>query len=72
MNTDRIPDAPVTPVAEPPAQPGAGPNTDVPDAPNQAEESTVGTGTSMALGCIAGTVVLIAFGLLFLLVSQLV
>ena len=36
------------------------------------EESTVGTGTSMALGCIAGTVVLIIFGLLFLALSRLV
>lgn len=32
-------------------------------------ESTIGTGTSMALGCIAGTVLLIAFGLLFLFLS---
>lgn len=31
-----------------------------------AEESTIGTGTSMALGCIAGTVLLILFGLAFL------
>lgn len=34
-----------------------------------ADESTIGTGTSMALGCIAGTVLLIVFGLLFLLIS---
>lgn len=36
------------------------------------DESTIGTGTSMALGCIAGTVVLIIFGLLFLALSRLV
>lgn len=37
-----------------------------------ADESTIGTGTSMALGCIAGTVLLIVFGLLFLFLSTLV
>ncbi len=36
------------------------------------DESTIGTGTSMALGCIAGTVVLIIFGLLFLAISRLI
>lgn len=36
------------------------------------DESTIGTGTSMALGCIAGTVLLIIFGLLFLFISTLV
>lgn len=39
-------------------------------APSPEEESTIGTGTSMALGCIAGTAVLIVFGLLFLFLSQ--
>ena len=39
-----------------------------PDGPE--DESTIGTGTSMALGCIAGTILLIVFGLLFLLVSR--
>ncbi|MCA9834649.1 MAG: hypothetical protein KC435_11930 [Thermomicrobiales bacterium] len=34
-------------------------------------ESTVGTGTAMALGCVAGTVVLILFGLIFLAVQAL-
>lgn len=33
------------------------------------EESTIGTGTSMALGCIAATIVLIGIGLLFLAIS---
>lgn len=37
-----------------------------------AGESTIGTGTSMALGCIAGTIVLIGFGLLFLFLSTLI
>lgn len=35
-----------------------------------APEPTVGTGTSMALGCIAGTVVLIGIGLLILFLSS--
>lgn len=34
------------------------------------EESTIGTGTSMALGCIAGTGLLIVFALLFLFLSS--
>ena len=37
-----------------------------------ADESTIGTGTSMALGCIAGTFLLIVFGLLFLLISRVI
>lgn len=41
-----------------------------PEAP--ADESTIGTGTSMALGCIAGTVLLIVFGLIFLFISTLI
>ena len=36
------------------------------------DESTVGTGTAMALGCIVGTALLIVFGLIFILVSSLV
>jgi hypothetical protein len=36
-----------------------------------ANEPTIGTGTSMALGCIAGTVLLIGFGLLFLFLTTL-
>lgn len=35
------------------------------------EESTIGTGTSMALGCIAGTALIILFGLAFLALSTL-
>lgn len=35
------------------------------------EESTVGMGTTMALGCVAGTIVLIIFGLLYLGINAL-
>lgn len=35
------------------------------------DESTIGTGTSMALGCVAGTILLIGFGLLYLALSTL-
>jgi hypothetical protein len=68
-----------TPEAEEPAIPVAqGTDTGTPALPEQpaaaevTEESTIGTGTSMALGCIAGTVVLIIFGLLFLFLSTLI
>lgn len=44
---------------------------ETPETPSE-DESTIGTGTSMALGCIAGTVVLIGFGLLFLFLSTLI
>lgn len=37
-----------------------------PTTPVAEDESTIGTGTSMALGCIAGTMLLILFGLAFL------
>jgi hypothetical protein len=43
------------------------PDTAVPVAaaePAKDDESTVGTGTSIALGCIAGTVILIVIGLI--------
>lgn len=45
------------------------PSTDAPTP--AAPESTVGTGTAMALGCVAGTIVLILFGLIFLAVQAL-
>lgn len=35
-------------------------------APDGGAESTVGTGTSIALGCIAGTILLIVFALILL------
>jgi hypothetical protein len=43
-----------------------GPTVQHPETPSVESESTVGTGTSIALGCIAGTIVLIIFGLIFL------
>lgn len=53
-------------VAEPDSK-----ESETPETPPE-DESTIGTGTSMALGCIAGTVVLIGFGLLFLFLSTLI
>ena len=41
------------------------------DSAAEDPESTIGTGTSMALGCVAGTILLIGFGLLFLFISTL-
>lgn len=41
------------------------------DASPAEPEATVGTGTSIALGCIAGTVILIFIGLVFLAVTAL-
>ena len=67
-NTHLKPEPDIAPenlVAEPESKEPAAP------AEPAADESTIGTGTSMALGCIAGTVVLIGFGLLFLLISTL-
>jgi hypothetical protein len=55
-----------TPEGEQPVPP---PSTQ-PDAPEQrpALGDTVGTGTSIALGCVAATIVLILVGLIFLLI----
>ena len=64
--TEREPTPPVT------GEPTGVVTTDSPVVPVPEDESTIGTGTSMALGCIAGTVLLIIFGLLFLAVSTLV
>lgn len=36
------------------------------DEPSAAPETTVGTGTAMALGCVVGTIILILFGLIFI------
>ena len=69
---------PTTPQPEEPVEPVS---TEVPEVvapaktPTEAaveDDSTIGTGTSMALGCIAGTVLLIIFGLIFLLISNFV
>jgi len=39
--------------------------------PVPADAPTIGTGTSLALGCIAGTVLLILIGLLYILIAAL-
>lgn len=38
-------------------------------AGNDVAPTTIGTGTSIALGCIAGTVLLIGIGLIYLLIA---
>lgn len=50
-------DAPRETPAQEPASPAA-----------NAEGPTIGTGTSIALGCIAGTILLIVIGLLYILI----
>jgi hypothetical protein len=62
-----------SPVTQPEAHPtGAPPVGAVLDSPTVEPaspgdtDSTVGTGTSIALGCVVGTIVLIVFGLIFL------
>lgn len=52
-----------TPVPGHPATPQGEPS---PDAP------TIGTGTSLALGCVAGTLLLIVIGLVYILILALV
>lgn len=54
------------PLAPDPAADGVPPSANTPVTPGAAEESTVGTGTSIALGCIAGSVVLIIIAILIL------
>lgn len=58
----------------PPAiTPDAASDPDTPDQSRpQAPGDTVGTGTSIALGCIAGTLLLVVIGLVFLLVVWLI
>jgi hypothetical protein len=59
--TDRIEE--LYPTGAPPA----GAHLDAPAAPPVPpveDESTVGTGTSIALGCVAGTILLIIIGLI--------
>jgi len=41
-------------------------------SPQPDADDTVGTGTSIALGCIAGTLLLVVIGLIFLLVVWLI
>jgi hypothetical protein len=58
----------VPPVSQP-ESPVAGPEPADPTAP---DDQTVGTGTSIALGCIAGTILLVIIGLIFLIVVMVV
>ena len=62
----------VHPTGAPPA--GAVLDTPVVPTPTLPSDdgSTVGTGTSIALGCVVGTIVLIIFGLIFLGIVALV
>lgn len=53
-----------TPERDPQTPPPA--EAPVPEERRAAIGDTVGTGTSIALGCLAGTVVLILIGLIFL------
>lgn len=41
------------------------------DAPADVNAPTIGTGTAIAFGCIAGTILLIAIGLIYLLIAAL-
>lgn len=38
----------------------------------EAEGATIGTGTSLALGCVAGTILLIVIGLIYILILALI
>jgi hypothetical protein len=61
--------------AYPTGAPPDGAKPDVPAAPAVPpveDESTVGTGTSIALGCVAGTILLIIIGLVVLGIVALV
>ncbi len=48
------------------------PDTNAPETERPALGDTVGTGTSIALGCLAGTLLLIVIGVLFLVVVMIV
>ena len=69
---------PLIPEPHPTGAPPVGANLDSPapaptaKPPAADDESTVGTGTSIALGCVAGTIVLIIFGLIFIGIVMLV
>lgn len=56
-----------TPMTTPPTE---GSVEDVPIAVDP-QAPTIGTGTSIALGCVAGTVVLIVIGLIYILILAL-
>lgn len=38
----------------------------------EAEDATIGTGTSLALGCVAGTILLIVIGLIYIVILALI
>ena len=58
--------------AYPTGAPPDGVNVEAPAAPPVEDESTVGTGTSIALGCVAGTILLIIIGLVVIGIVALV
>ena len=61
------PDQPeMHPTGAPPVGASLGSTPPTPEENIGADDSTVGTGTSIALGCVVGTIVLIVFGLIFL------
>lgn len=53
-------------------QPRVRPDQDPTPAAEEDSDQTVGTGSAIALGCIAGTILLIVLGLLFLAVVALI
>lgn len=71
--------APNRPEEHPTGAPPAGANLGAPTPsapestpPAATEESTVGTGTSIALGCVIATVLLILIGLVFIGIAALI
>lgn len=62
-----------TPRSDDPTVEEAPPETPIiaaPEGQTAAEGPTIGTGTSLALGCVAGTVLLIVIGLLYILIAS--
>lgn len=68
-NSDHSDAAPRMPASD--AETGTSADPEVGQREN-AEESTIGTGTSIALGCIAGTILLVIIGLIFLIIVMVV
>lgn len=54
-----------------PAAPDAAQSTTEEKPAAASGEPTIGTGTSIALGCVAGTILLIVIGLLYVLIAAL-
>lgn len=48
------------------------PVADAPSGQADPDAPTIGTGTSLALGCVAGTILLILIGLIYILILALV